>query len=99
MALSKIWAAFILISIVVAGVRYAFMPADKEIFGQMVTGKAGDTVRLVTAVSSVPAATAAPAVPAAGARVSGDSTTRVAVAGPVSSPAYLGPKADGVIEN
>ena len=43
-ALSKIWAAFIIVSIVVAGVRYAFLPADKEIFGQMVTGKAGDTV-------------------------------------------------------
>ncbi|HXB07265.1 MAG TPA: nucleoside recognition domain-containing protein, partial [Puia sp.] len=44
MALSRIWAAFILISILVAGIRYAFVPADKEIFGQMVTGKAGDTV-------------------------------------------------------
>ena len=46
MALSKIWAAFILISIVVAGVRYVFMPADREIFGMMVTGKTGDTVRV-----------------------------------------------------
>ena len=49
MALSKIWAAFILVSIVVAGIRYAFMPADKEIFGMMVTGKSGDTVRVVSA--------------------------------------------------
>ena len=63
MALSKIWAAFIIISIVVAGVRYAFLPADREIFGQMVTGKAGDTVRL-----PAPAAVGAPTVgaPAAG---------------------------------
>jgi spore maturation protein SpmA/spore maturation protein SpmB len=44
MALSRIWAAFILVSIVVAGVRYAIVPADKEIFSTMVTGKAGDTV-------------------------------------------------------
>jgi spore maturation protein SpmA/spore maturation protein SpmB len=42
MALSRIWAAFILLSIVVAGARYAFVPAEKEIFGQMVTGKASD---------------------------------------------------------
>ncbi|HUB61278.1 MAG TPA: nucleoside recognition domain-containing protein [Puia sp.] len=45
MALSRIWAAFILVSIVVAAVRYVCVPADKEIFSQMVTGKAGDTVR------------------------------------------------------
>lgn len=55
MALSKIWAAFILISILVAGVRYAFVPADQEIFGQMVTGKAGDSVSVVLAA---PGATA-----------------------------------------
>ena len=42
MALSRIWAAFILVSILVAGVRYAFVPADKEIFSNMVVGKAGD---------------------------------------------------------
>ena len=56
MALSKIWAAFILISIVVAGVRYAFIPADKEIYGQMVTGKAGDTLRLAPQASGTGAA-------------------------------------------
>ena len=42
MALSRIWAAFLIISIVVAGARYSFVPADKEIFAQMVTGKATD---------------------------------------------------------
>src|ERR1700742_583482 len=46
MALSRIWAAFILISILVATARYAFVPADKEIYGQMVTGKSGDTTRV-----------------------------------------------------
>jgi spore maturation protein SpmA/spore maturation protein SpmB len=49
MALSRIWAAFILVSIVVAAVRYVFVPADKEIFSQMVTGKAGDTIRVAVA--------------------------------------------------
>src|SRR5262249_4646665 len=55
MALSRIWAAFILISIVVAGVRYSFVPADKEIFSQMVTGKAGDTVRVAMPAPQAPA--------------------------------------------
>ncbi|HEY6900759.1 MAG TPA: nucleoside recognition domain-containing protein, partial [Puia sp.] len=44
MALSKIWAAFILISILVAGGRYVFVPADKEILSSMVTGRTGDTL-------------------------------------------------------
>jgi spore maturation protein SpmA/spore maturation protein SpmB len=48
MALSRIWAAFILVSIVVAAVRYAAVPADKEIFSSMVTGKAGDSIRVAT---------------------------------------------------
>lgn len=59
MALSRIWAAFILISIVVAAVRYAFVPADKEIFSQMVTGKAGDTIRVAAPVVGVGAGSAA----------------------------------------
>jgi spore maturation protein SpmA/spore maturation protein SpmB len=50
MALSRIWAAFILVSIVVAGVRYVFVPADKEIFSTMVTGRMGDTVRVAMPV-------------------------------------------------
>jgi len=66
MALSKIWAAFILVSIFVAGVRYAFFPADKEIFGQMVTGKAGDTVRLAPAAAPVANAPAVSQVTAPG---------------------------------
>ncbi|HXB33241.1 MAG TPA: nucleoside recognition domain-containing protein [Puia sp.] len=49
MALSRIWAAFILVSIIVAGVRYVFVPADKEIFSTMVTGRMGDTIRVAVA--------------------------------------------------
>ena len=60
MALSKIWAAFILVSIVVAGVRYAFMPGDAAIFGMMVTGKSGDTVRVVPGSGAAAAGQAGP---------------------------------------
>jgi spore maturation protein SpmA len=112
MALSKIWAAFIIISIVVAGVRYAFLPADREIFGQMVTGKAGDTVRLAAhAAAPVPAAVAAPPVDSTPAVVVGPlviAVPRTPAAGTiaigasatsvVSTPAYSVQKADGLIE-
>jgi len=46
MALSRIWAAFIIISVLVAGVKFIFSPADKEIFSSMVIGRAGDTLRV-----------------------------------------------------
>src|SRR5579863_1852163 len=61
MTLSRIWAAFILVSIVVATVRYAFVPADKEIYAQMVTGKAGDTVKMASAPPMVAGGSASPA--------------------------------------
>jgi spore maturation protein SpmA/spore maturation protein SpmB len=63
MALSRIWAAFILVSILVAAVRYTFIPADKEIFSSMVTGRAGDTLRLASPARS-PAPAAATSAPA-----------------------------------
>jgi len=46
MALSRIWAAFIIISVLVAGVKFIFSPADKEIYSSMVIGRAGDTLRV-----------------------------------------------------
>ena len=92
MALSKIWAAFILVSIVVAGVRYAFMPGDKEIFGMMVTGKSGDTVRVVSgsgAAATRPASAgqAGPVLAGRGGAVPGAGST-----------GYVVQKADGLIE-
>ena len=60
MALSRIWAAFILVSILVAAVRYAFVPADKEIFSTMVTGRAGDTIRAAVAGPGAAGVAAAP---------------------------------------
>lgn len=56
MALSRIWAAFIIISVLVAGIKYAFFANDRDIFSTMVTGKSGDTIRVKTAV--VPVVTA-----------------------------------------
>jgi len=89
MALSRIWAAFILISIAVAGVKYAFVPADKEIFGQMVTGKSGDSVGVVTPV--VPVGGGAVGGVAAGGATAGG----VAVAG--VKPVVVRQEADGLL--
>src|SRR5579872_2395270 len=46
MALSRIWSAFIIVSILVATVRCIAWPADRGIFSQMVTGHAGDTLAI-----------------------------------------------------
>jgi len=45
MALSRIWSAFIIIAVTVALVRVTATD-HKTIFSSMVTGKAGDTIRL-----------------------------------------------------
>ena len=60
MALSRIWAAFILVSIIVAGVRYVFVPADKEILSTMVTGRVGDTIRVAAKAPALGSAVPAP---------------------------------------
>jgi spore maturation protein SpmA len=49
MALSRIWSAFIIIAIVVAGIKALTSRDSKTIFTQMVTGKSGDTIKLKTA--------------------------------------------------
>ena len=53
MALSRIWSAFVIISILVAAFKFAFQPGQQKIFGQIVTGKNTDTVssRYVDSVS------------------------------------------------
>jgi len=96
MALSRIWAAFILISIVVAGVRYAFVPADKEILSSMVTGKVGDTIR-VAAVAPVGGSGSGAAAPGGGAAAPVGSSGAAAASG-VAAPVYRVQKADGLIE-
>lgn len=62
MALSRIWAAFILIAIGVAAIKYCFTPGHETIFTEMVVGKNGDTIRLAApAPAPQPASTAQPA--------------------------------------
>ena len=43
MALSKIWSAFIIVAIVVAGMKAVFSSNDARIFNAMIVGKQGDT--------------------------------------------------------
>jgi len=44
MALSRIWSAFIIISLLVASAMAVFRPGGEKIFSQMVTGKSSDTM-------------------------------------------------------
>jgi spore maturation protein SpmA/spore maturation protein SpmB len=43
MALSKIWSAFIIIALLVAGIRFLSQPGQEKIFSSLVTGKNTDT--------------------------------------------------------
>ncbi len=53
MALSRIWAAFIIVAILAASARYFFIPGNKAIYSKMVVGKAGDTTNTVALDSSL----------------------------------------------
>lgn len=46
MALSRIWSAFIIIAIAVAGIKYLSSDSYREIFNDMVVGKGGDTIKI-----------------------------------------------------
>ncbi|MDR2205185.1 MAG: spore maturation protein [Flavobacteriaceae bacterium] len=46
MVLSRIWSAFIIIAILVAGIKYISSDHYKSIFNDMVVGKNGDTIRI-----------------------------------------------------
>ncbi len=46
MALSRIWAAFIIIAILVALIRLMGAEGGETVFSQMVTGRSGDTIRI-----------------------------------------------------
>jgi spore maturation protein SpmA len=57
MALSRIWSAFIIIAILVAGFKTIFSPHGKTMFSKVITGKTGDTsYTRVLDSASVPAA-------------------------------------------
>ncbi|MBL7709494.1 MAG: spore maturation protein, partial [Chitinophagaceae bacterium] len=46
MALTRIWSAFIIIAIAVAGFKFLAVDGDQQIFTQMVIGKNGDSVKV-----------------------------------------------------
>lgn len=48
MALTRIWSAFILIALLVAGIRTMLVSENRSLFSAMVIGKTGDTLRLRT---------------------------------------------------
>jgi len=53
MALSRIWSAFIIIAIGVACIKcFVFPENNRAIFANMVSGKAGDTVKIKTTDSA-----------------------------------------------
>lgn len=47
MALSRIWAAFIIVAILAASLQATFSPDKSDIFNRMVVGKSGDTSKTV----------------------------------------------------
>lgn len=47
MALSRIWAAFIIVAIIAAGIQYLFSKDEKDIYNKMVVGRSGDTSRTI----------------------------------------------------
>ena len=102
MALSRIWAAFILIAIGVATIKYCFSPGYKTIFTEIVTGKAGDTVRL--SVRDTPVVTRGSLAPTPAATPAATAVPPVAAvvnppAAPAAAPqAYRLQRADGLIE-
>lgn len=46
MALSRIWSAFIIIAVAVAGVKFFFVNGEQQIFTSMVIGKSGDSIKV-----------------------------------------------------
>jgi len=60
MALSRIWSAFIIIAILVAGTKCIFVDGQSDIFTRMVTGKSDDAYNYY-AIGS-PAGTKYPAI-------------------------------------
>ncbi|HUR66135.1 MAG TPA: nucleoside recognition domain-containing protein [Chitinophagaceae bacterium] len=57
MALSRIWTAFMLVALLVAAARFAFVPGQQQVFSQLVTGKNTDTTSVRSFDSTaVPAA-------------------------------------------
>lgn len=52
MALSRIWSAFIIVALLVAGFLFIFKPSRDDIFGRMVTGTSKDEFKFVSVLDS-----------------------------------------------
>jgi spore maturation protein SpmA/spore maturation protein SpmB len=99
MALSRIWAAFILISITVAAIKYSFTPGYKGIFSEMVVGKAGDTIRVPSDHLRPAESGARPTPASAPASTAAAPAAASTVAAPVATPpVYHVQQADGILE-
>lgn len=79
MALSRIWSAFILVSILVAVFKFAAC-GEKQLFSSMVVGKKGDSVQVQVSPVATAASSKAAALEASGQVGAGDVNTRVQVA-------------------
>lgn len=53
MALSRIWSAFIIIAILLAGFKYFILDDEQSVFSGMVTGKTGDTIKIRTTTADI----------------------------------------------
>jgi spore maturation protein SpmA/spore maturation protein SpmB len=78
MALSRIWSAFIIIAILVAGIRCIFTDGQSDIFSRIVTGKSDDVYTYTTVGS--PAATGIATVDSFSKRIKGFAYSQVATA-------------------
>ncbi|OQP62750.1 spore maturation protein [Niastella vici] len=79
MALSRIWSAFILISILVAVIKFAAF-GEKQIFSSMVVGKKGDSVQVKTTPLAAARASLADTLETSGRVSAGDVKVRIQVA-------------------
>jgi spore maturation protein SpmA len=95
MALSRIWAAFIIVAILVASIRI-IGTGNKVLFSAMVTGKSGDTVKLRKADTTVLSATQLQQLDASKTLVQGNQSVIRTADGKLQY--YQVQNADGIIE-
>ncbi len=95
MALSRIWAAFIIIAILAASLQAVFSPDRKDIFNKMVVGKSGDTSRTMQIDSAQLSAAAIKKLDSLKEIKSGD--TKTVKTGDNKIISYREQNADGVI--
>ena len=96
MALSRIWSAFIIIAIVVAGIKCFFMEDNRTIFNSMIVGKAKDTIKLGTTDTLSASKEMLRALDSTKAYASGDEMIMKTLGGKLTT--FRLQSADGVIE-